>query len=264
MKKILGIALLVAAGAFIVFMTGCEDGELPNAPTNLEAKAINEGLGIELSWTGVTDADDYTVYFNGELLEEEITVTYYQHVTDCEPGTYVVTAFIGSEESDDSDALSTEPIAIADKQVWELNGAGSSGIEFDVLGNAIATWSMEDESHQGKIDCYFSDWALGYGSTPYYIVSANQVGDDPGNTWLDADGWRETGISDYLTANIGDVTEVPFTGYYSSSEVVTGETYATYTEDGYYGLIQVISVSTANGQVDIKATFQLVEEFRLF
>jgi len=41
-----------------------------------------------------------------------------------------------------------------------------------------------------------------------------------------------------------------------------GETYAILTQDGYYGLIQVMNIDTINGQIDIKATFQPIQQLR--
>jgi len=275
MKKVLSLALLVAVGAFVVFMTGCDIEPPDGVVTGLKAEAVNDGLGIKVSWNAFTDADDYTIYFNGTLLEEQVTVTYYEHITGCEPGSYVVTAFVGNDETDNSDALSTEPISVESKQVWELNGSGSSGIGFDVDAEAVATYSMASDANKSAIDCYFTNWLVksdGFGG-PYDLCSpASTEGEDPlqgdaGKPFADdVVGWRVTGITENaLTGNIGDITELPATGYYSYSENVAGDaTYGIYTEDGYYGMIQIVSISTDNGQVDIKVTFQPIMGFRLF
>jgi hypothetical protein len=271
MKKVLGITLLIAAGAFVVFMTGC-GGELPGEVRNLAAAASDEGASVTLSWSAPTDAtgdETYTVYFDETLVEEEITATEYKHFEPGKAGEYKVTVVTGNDESDGV-KIDTYPIDVADLNVWELNGEGSSGIGFNVAGDAVATYSMASDANKTNIDCYFSNWlgkSGGFGGDYDLYSPAENLEDDPGKPFTgEVSGWRTTGITDALGMTINEVDTLPATGYYTRTDggTIEGETYGIYTEDGYYGLIQVVSISTDNGAVDIKATFQPIQGLRLF
>lgn len=271
MKKVLGITLLVAAGAFVVFMTGC-DGELPGEVRNLDAEAADEGASVKLTWTEPTDAtgdETYSVYFDETLVEEEISVTEYKHFEPGKAGEYEVTVVSGNDESEGV-KIDTYPIDVANPTVWELNGEGSSGIGFDVGGNAVGTYSMASDANKTNIDCYFSNWlgkSDGFGGDYDLFSPAENLADDPGKPFPgEVSGWRTTGITDALVKTIDEVEILPETGYYTRTEggTIEGETYGVYTEDDYYGLIQVVSISTDNGAVDIKATFQPIQGLRLF
>lgn len=270
MKKVLSITLLVAVGAFIVFMTGCE-GELPGEVRNLAAEAADDGASVKLTWSEPTDAtgdETYSVYFNGTLLLEDITALEYKHTEPGEAGEYEVTVVTGSDESEGV-KIDVYPIDVASITVWELNATGNSGIGFDVEGEAVATYSMGATStNRGKVDCYFSNFtglSGGFG-TPYYLTSPDQVPADPGDPDPSFTGWKVSGISDPVGGNIEDAKIAPGSGsYYNrSDEVVINETYAVSNEEDYYGLVQVISINETNGQVEAKVTFQPIQGLRLF
>ncbi|MCK4333974.1 hypothetical protein KAX06_04220 [candidate division WOR-3 bacterium] len=270
MKKVLGITLLVAVGAFVVFMTGC-DGELPGEVRNLAAEAADEGASVKLTWTEPTDAtgdETYSVYFDETLVEEEISVTEYKHFEPGKAGEYEVTVVTGNDESEGV-KIDVYPIDVTPVTVWELNGTGKSGIGFDIEGEAVATYSMSATSdYRGKVDCYFSNFTGQSGGfdTPYYLASPDQVIVDPGDPDPSFTGWRVSGISNPVGGNIEDVKIAPGSGsYYNrSDQVVINETYAVSTQDDYYGLVQVISINEIDGQVETKVTFQPIQELRLF
>lgn len=272
MKKVLSLALIMAVGAAVMF-TGCvpPNGDV-STPTGLTVEATTDGAGVKLTWNAVTvEGEDvtYDVSFDGTLLLDEITALEYTHTAPGKAGEYEVIAVAGSEESDPA-KFSTDPITVATLQVWELNGSGSSGIGFDVTNKAVVTYSMATDAEKTHIDCYFTNWlgqSGGFGGEYDLCSPAENLQDDPGKPFTeDVSGWHTTGISDDLVKNIDAVDMVDSTGYYSrpSVPVAEGGTYAIYTQDGYYGLIQAVSISTANGAVDIKATLQTIKGLRLF
>lgn len=235
--------------------------------TGLTAEATADGAGIHLTWDPVANAETYNVYFNGELLLDGITVTEYTHAEPGMTGVYTVSASAGGQEGPESDPLSTEPIAIQDLTVWELNGAGEAGIGWDVVAEAVVTYYMADNSNADKIDCYFTNWegiAGGFGG-PYSLASPDMLPEDPGDPTGGSSGWRTSGISDPLTQNIEEINLVPpENDYFNYTDVTVGETYAVLTQDDYYALIQVISIDETVGQVDIRTTFQPIQGSRLF
>ncbi len=271
MKKVLGLTLIAVAAVFVVFMTGC-DGELPGEVRNLAVEAADEGASVKLTWSEPADAtgdETYSVYFDETLVEEEISVTEYKHFEPGKAGEYEVTVVSGNDESEGV-KIDTYPIDVANPTVWELNGSGNSGIGFKVASEAVGTYSMASVTEKTNIDCYFTNWLVksdGFGGEYDLCSPAENLADDAGKPFTgEVSGWRSTGITNNLEKNIEDVEMVPETGYYSRPEdaVAEGGTYAIYTQDDYYGLIQVISISTDNGAVDIKATFQPIQELRLF
>ena len=278
MKKVLSLALLVAAGAFIVFMTGCIPPPEVPTPTGFTGVATDDGAGVKLSWNTVTvEGEDvtYTVYFDDvdEPLLDEITATEYIDTDPGKAGKYEVIAVAGGEESDPAE-FSTEPITIETKSAWELNGTGKSGITFNVIGKTIDIYSMAETSGDlGKVDCYFSNWEAGTTEfpAPYYLASPSEIVDDPGKLDYDFDAWRTSGISDALVGDIEAIDTVPGTkaqtgeeNYFNVTEVTINSAYAVSNQDDNFGIIEVTNIDEATGEVSFKATFQPIKGLRLF
>ncbi|MEA3310843.1 MAG: hypothetical protein U9Q76_01355 [candidate division WOR-3 bacterium] len=278
MKKVLGLTLLAALGAFVVFMTGCiPPSEVPT-PTGLTVEATADGAGVKLTWNAVTvEGEDvtYDIYFEGALLEfgEAIEVTYYEDADPGKAGEYEVIAVAGGEESEPAE-ISTKPIAVAPLEGWDINASGESGITFNVAGKAIVTHSMgATGTKRDEVDFYFTNWAgLSAGfEGPYYLASAHKVNDDPGDPDPGYTDWRTTGISDELGGNIESTTIVPTTSdpdnkyYYDiTEELVINGVYAISTQDDYFGIVQVTNIDETDGGVEFKATFQPIKGLRLF
>jgi hypothetical protein len=228
-------------------------------------------LGIKLTWDPTDYAESYNVYFTPydyyneeELLADSITTTEYTHADPEYTGYYRVSAVSGGMEGPKSEELSTMPTYIQDLSVYELNGSGYSGISWDVLSGYASPYSMADETYRDVIDCYFTNLATDYESTPYYLAGADVVADDEGNTWLDPTGWRAARVSNSVGMNIYEVTLAPEGPYNEFTEVSTYETDAVFTEDGYYALVEVQDIYSWDGEVYIYTTFQPIKGFRLF
>ncbi|TKJ42985.1 hypothetical protein CEE36_05735 [candidate division TA06 bacterium B3_TA06] len=276
MKKVLSLALLVAAGAFIMSVVGCGPIPVVPTPTGFTGVATDDGAGVKLSWNTVTvEGEDvtYTVSFEDTELLDEITATEYIDTDPGKAGKYEIIAVAGGEESDPAE-FSTEPITIETKSAWELNGQGNSGITFNVIGKTIDLYSMAVTSNDlDKVDCYFSNWEAGTTEFPgpYYLASPSEIVDDPGKLDYDFDAWRVTGISNALEGDIEAIDTVPGTkaqtgeeNYFNVTEVTINSAYAVSNQDDYFGIIEVTNIDDATGEVSFKATFQPIQGLRLF
>lgn len=267
MKKVLSLALLVAVGAFIVF-TGCIPPDGLEPPEGLKAEGTTDELGIKLTWSPVTDAESYTVYFDGDLLEEEITVTEYSHAEPGKVGEYTVTAVAGNDESLESDPLSTAPLTAVIMSVDELNGNQASGIGWSERSKdgTIQSYSMANAENKGHIYFYYTDFDV-TDDGEYELAVAAMIEQDPGAPDEMGTGWHTGGVTIPLADAFGDVAQVPTTGYETFNMPTENATQAVWIqiEDyGYYGLIETTNIDKNLAQVDIKITFQPVKNFALF
>lgn len=267
--------LWLLLGGLCLALLMCEkpSTEEPNQVVDLSVEATEGGKGVVLTWEPADNAETYNVYFNGELLLSEITAAEYIHASPTKTGYYTVSALASDQEGPESDSVSTEPV-IQVHIVYELNGEGDQGIAWDVKAESTAVYPMVDETHQDKIDCYFTDWIPGcdgcYEIGDYSLTSGEELWEDNGNTWLDPSGWRQTGISDSLEGvSFDEVGLVPYYSldslmYYNYTDVSVGGIYAIWGEDGYYGLIEVQDMDPPIGQLTVRTAFQRIKEFRLF
>jgi|GEM_PF-3418189 len=265
MKKVLSLALLVAVGAFIVFMAGCDEVIL-DPPTGLQAEGTTDELGIKLTWSPVTDAESYNVYFDGELLMDEVTVTEYSHAEPGKVGEYTVTSVAGNDESPDSDPLSTAPMTPVSLEVDEINGAKESGIGWSVLGTgAIQKYSMGSATNKDEVYFYYTDFSAGSAGI-FELARASEVETDPGVTWDVGTGWHNGGVTVTLADAFDDIASVPTTGYENYNTAIVNATQAVWIDagggDGYYGLIETTKIDGAT--VGCRVTFQKVKNFALF
>ena len=261
MKKILSIIALITVMIFI----GCVPPSVDKV-TNLKIEAANDGAAVKLTWDAIENADEYNVYFNGTLLATVENTEYthsFDNDADAKTGEYRVSAVIGGTEGEQSDAVDDIPVITDNVQLYEIGGTGSSGFGWNVNTGAAASFSMADASNASSIDLYFTNWTTGYAGT-YDIASPHLVDQDEGASWLHGTtGWRTTGIAE-ITELFDDATILPSTGYNNYVENVTqGNSYGVYTQDGYYGLIEVKSISEANGTIDTRSAFQKVKGLRI-
>jgi len=232
--------------------------------TGLVAQATTDGLGIRLTWDAVTNAESYSVYFNGVLMLDEITVTEYTHADPGETGSYTVSASAGTTEGQESVPLSTEASAIQELTVGEINSQINAGIGWDVNTGSASSYHMADDTHKDVVDCYFTDFEASF-SGSYVLASADVAESDPGIVWSIGTGWRASALTDHLGMSIEDVTQVTDQGWYNySDDLVQGETYAVWIHEGYYALVGIVSINKGNGEVQIKTRFQPIQGFRLF
>jgi hypothetical protein len=267
-KSVKIVALVVGA---ILFLSATLDVAPDIA--NISVVALSGGDGVKVSWSsiapyssgcwGKTEEWLYALYLDGELVADSLEETEYD--LD-EYGHIIEVVGFGSAGETEPAVISVAPAPVTGLTVYELNGDGASGVGFDPAAKSTAAYTMTDSTNRDDIDCYFTNWldySGGFGGT-YYLASANQVASDPGGEGFAATGWRSTSITDALdVSGIEDVEIVPALGYASVADSVqAGETFAILTQDGYYGLIQVMDIDTTNGQIEIKATFQPIQRLR--
>jgi hypothetical protein len=257
MKKLLALSIL---SVFLLVLVGCEGEVTLVAPSNFTLTAGTNEVDVVLAWTAVTeDIDGYIIYFNSAAVGT-VTVTSYTHADPQETGTYYVTAYSGDTESDPSTSESTVPVIDSNVEIAEIGVSGQeSGYGWNTTSGQGTEYSMADGTHAGSIDLYFTDFVPGYAGT-YNIASPHLVL-DPGETgasWLaSTSGWRTSGFYE-LTDNFDDITVLPLTGYYNFEEIAGNNTYAVYTDDGHYAIVEVQSWSTSTGLVQIRTAFQTV------
>lgn len=236
----------------------------------------NPGGGLKLTWEPPWDGpyrgsgcwgrsgdpEDwlYIIELDGKYIDTTGELEYHLYT----PGSQlVVCSFNGDEDVYDEGRGRIELRSdIFKRQAYELSGPGPSGIGWSSGSGEIDIISMISEEYQDDIDCYFTDFAHNYGGT-YHLASPSELVNDEGNFWLDTAGWRTSLVS----GDLGDFDTItivpPDEGNYSSTvPAYAGETYAVKTQDGYYGLVEVINISTSNGTIDIRAAFQKVQGLR--
>ena len=142
MKK-LGLMILVAG---IVLMAGCAGddpaggggGTLENV-AGVAIGATSAGRDVVLTWTALTDADGYKVWFKATTSADwtevgDVTTNAYTH-TATSAGYYVVTAYEGTNTSaDNSNEVTTMPNQInATYTIWDNHAPtdSTSGFYFE-------------------------------------------------------------------------------------------------------------------------------------
>jgi hypothetical protein len=254
MKKLLGLTL---ASLLLMVLVGCEGEVTLVAPENFTIAAGTNELDVVLDWDEVDEEiDGYIIYFNSAAAGTTTTAGF-THADPEESGTYYVTAYSGEDESDPSTSESTEPVVNTNIELYEIGGSGESGYGWSTTSGQGAIFSMADASNAAEIDLYFTDFATGYAGT-YNIASPAETQNDAGAAWLHGtSGWRVSGFVE-LTENFDDVTTVPTTGYSNFEPVAQDFTYAVYTEDGHYAIVEVQSINTSTGLVQVRTAFQTV------
>jgi hypothetical protein len=233
-------------------------------PENLMIETYTDSVSIKLSWDPVVDASGYRVYFNDGLLAT-VSDEEYVHLKPMETGDYYVTAYRGATETEPSNTVTDVPVVTEDT-LAEIEAKGNSGFGWDRTTGNGTSYSMGDSAHAPNIDFYFTNFVDDYRGGPYsgdyYIASPDEVINDPGVTWPIEDNWRQTGFTK-LTPIFNNVDTLPPTGYDNYQDVTIDYTYGVYTWDGYYGMVEVESINTDSGSVEVKTAFQTVKGLRL-
>jgi len=274
MKKLylLGALLLLAAG--ITLFTSCEEitgGE----PTSFTIEAASDTT-VKLAWAVPAEGtpDKYEVYFKAlsaasftNVTELGNTVFTYTHDPSGSTGKYYVAAKFGSTEYK-TDELSTIPVTGSAVDVYELNAAGNSGYGWGRTDGAKGVYSMTVASSAASVDFYLTNFALGFGGTPYKIASPDEAPSDSGNAGVPAGSWRINGISDPITDPQAPLPKyISGTTYFNFTNVVTYPSYLAVRmptgSDIYYALIKVSGLNTTTGTVQVESWFQLIKGLRL-
>jgi len=249
--------LLLSCEEIVIFLT---------APENLAIETYTDSVSIKLSWDPVVDASGYRVYFNDALLAT-VSDEEYVHLKPMETGDYYVTAYRGATETDPSNTVTDIPVVTEDT-LAEIEAKGNSGFGWDRTTGNGTSYSMGDSTHASDIDFYFTNWINDdpggpWGST-YSIASPDEITNDPCcGTWPIADNWRQTGFTVPLDLTFNNVDTLPPLGYDNYQDVTIDRTHGIYTWDGYYGMVEVQSINTDSGSVEVKAAFQTVKGLRL-
>jgi hypothetical protein len=156
----------------VVLMSGCGDGPTPpdKAPS-LSGEAVDEGAGIKVEWTALSDVDGYNIYVNGTK-EKEVTttsVTIYGAVKTVE-----VCGYKGDKEGPKGKLDLTPTIStITVYGRSDPDPAHPSGFGFNAKGEAI-TYALSDSSNWPHLDFYIEDvgrpislWSPGSGGGEY-------------------------------------------------------------------------------------------------
>jgi len=257
MKKLLALSIVAA----FLLITSCGEEVALTAPENFTISAGTDEVSVVLAWSenpSDEEVDGYYIYFNDAIADSTENTTY-THDDPQETGIYYVTAYRGEDESAASDELSTEPVIATGVQLYEIGVPNEeSGYGWNTSTGQGAIYSMATAANASSIDLYFTNFATGYAGT-YNIASPDEVLNDAGASWLQGTtGWKETGFAE-LTADFDDVTVLPTTGYFNFEEIAVNTTYGVYTEDGHYAMVEVQSISTSSGLVQVRTAFQTVE-----
>lgn len=254
MKKLLALSLTLAV---LIAIVGCGDDVALVAPGNFIISAGVNELDVVLDWDEVTEEiDGYIVYFN-DVAAGTVTTAGYTHLDPQVSGVYYVTAYLGEDESDPSATATTVPVIDDNVELAEIGATGESGYGWNTTSGQGTEYSMADATYATSIDLYFTDFATGFAGT-YNIASPHLVLTDAGAAWLaGTSGWRTTGFLQ-LAEDFDVVTVVPITGYFTYEEIAGNTTYAAYTEDGHYALVEVQAWSTTTGLVQVRTAFQPV------
>jgi hypothetical protein len=269
MKKI-WLALTMCFAALLVF-NGCGE-TTTGVPINVEIDATNDGLQVILSWEA-PDADEpdiYVIYFrtvNTTVWDSvgAVDALTFTHDPDDETGDYIITAVYGDDELD-SDDVTTVPEHTAAMSISELNAAGESGYGWNIAGDfAGDTYTMADTASAPFVDFYVTDFAAGTAASEWYIASPNEGPGDAGGV-VDADGWRQSWVSDPITDPQAALPDFSATTYFNwTKDIEVDPTWVgVYLDaEGHYGLVKFSGVNVGNGTIQAETWFQTVQGLRL-
>ncbi len=272
MKKYTRFVAILMVVAGVAFFAGCP-APVTNIepPASLSISADNTGTRVVLTWEAspTEDIDGYIVYFkpiNGTFAPIdtlEATETQYEVDPQGTAGEYHVTAYKGDNESDPTDNVSTIPYHTAAVEVYELNGAGSSGYGWDRTTGSGSAYPMSQASSADNVDFYITNFAAGYTVVPYYLASPDVSQASSDSSIVPSANWRVNGIKHVTNEEANSV--LPAAGNYVNYEELIGNSYyGVHTEDGYFGLVYTNGVpNTSNGTQNIETWFQLVQGLRL-
>jgi len=270
MKKLFSIASVAALAVTALVLVQCDE-LVGGAPTNVAIEAASDST-VLISWTAPTEGtpDKYLVYFmpvgsSSYTLTAETTATSIEHFPEGHTGHYKVVAKFSSDEYTGANMPTTEPVATPTAAVGELNAAGEAGYGWDRVDGDGMAYTMTEASSAPLVDFYITDWAGGYAGPMYSIASPDEAESDPGNLGVvPAGAWKVNSFTDPLTNEDGPLPAHSALTYFNFTDIAsTPAAIGCYTEDGYYAMVYIATVSTANGDVDAETWFQLVEGLRL-
>ncbi len=270
MRRVFLLFTLVAIVAF----WGCQQQEtaleIPMPPTGLELNATSDGLGVILSWDASSDSvEGYIVYFKptGQTefsVIDTVQGTSYTHDPQGLTGTYYVTAFNKSGESDPSGQMTTIPIATGDVVVYEFdNPEGPAGYGWDRDAGTGAAFPMSDTASIKAVDLYVTDDASGQNG-PFFFFSPNLAPSDGGaGDWLPQGNWHQSYFKEISPDEANGTLPLAENNYIDGIQIAGNSYYAVNTYDNHYAVVLIDGDVSPNGTVHIKSWFQMVPGLRL-
>jgi hypothetical protein len=254
---------------FVFFMFGCSDDPIgPDVAPSVTIEVIDEGAGLRLTWTALTDVDGYHIYADGaEVYEgEDLAVDIHGALAKLEVCGY---------SGDDDGALWSSGTDLEPEETNLTVYAASdpspdhpSGFGFSSGGSAsaYALGGADTLTNWPKIDFYLEDRGIAMAFTsPSDDVL---LGNFPFHH-LNAEGNVTAEIAGIVDFDAADSASAP--GSYSSrTDVVTGAVFSFWidpndngwddTED-HFGKLIVTSVSGT--KVEMKMAYQKEAGYRM-
>ena len=163
---------------------------LPDAPTNLKAKADSSGTSVTLTWDAADSADSYNVYRDGTLIASGIAGTTYTDsgISAGSQYTYEVETVIGSATSSTKASVvysAEEPGKVQNlhvedakttslKLVWEAPTDGGTPDYYQMELSKNSNFSSPVTRQTSNL--YYNVSGLECGTTYYYRVRAHVAG----------------------------------------------------------------------------------------
>jgi hypothetical protein len=253
MNKMRKNALLVVFVAALLFIgTGC-DTVVTLEPPSVTTQAIDDGGGLRLTWTEVTDAVSYEITTDDSVY----TTTSTSFDVTTPSVTIEVRAVNGSDKSD-ADVIDCEIVETPSIDVYGISDPDTThhtGFAFSSDGN-IVTYSLA-YVNLASLDFYADDVA--YPGSMYLINPGDKGWNTKGNAVKDA------GTTFYDDAVLADA---PGTGYITQLEIVTGGVYYLWLDrtnngwstDDNFAKAKVISI--AGPKVTMQVGYQKVDGLR--
>jgi hypothetical protein len=246
-------ALLVIFAVALLFIgTGCDTVVTLEQPT-VTTDAINDGGGLRLTWTAITDAKQYEITTDDSVY----TTTSTSFDVSSASATVEVRAVNGSDKSDPAtiDCGIVETPSIDVYGISESDTTLHTGFAFTSDGN-IVTYSLAYVNLAG-LDFYADDVA--FPGSMYLINPGDKGWNAKGNAVKDA------GTTVYDDAKLADA---PGTGYITQLATVTGGVYYLWLDrtnngwssDDNFAKAKIISI--AGPKVTMQVGYQKIDGLR--
>jgi len=267
------LTVYVSAGlaAVVLCFVAASCGPLAGPPVNLQLGADSTGLRVMVVWTSPAEgpADRYRVYFASLSettfgLVADTTATSFVHDPHDSTGSYTVAAVFSGTEYFARDTLSTVPVHTDTTAVAELDASGNSGYGWNRTTGAGRTVSMLKVENTGLADFYVTDFMVGSNRLPYAVASPSKGPSDPAGLVPPSDAWRINGFTDPRANEHDPLPPRTDEFYFYYTDVVPVPCLiGCSTQDGYFGLVKVVSVDRSAAEARVVSWFQTVPGLRL-
>lgn len=255
---------LLLITAILVFVS-CPGGvDHIAAPQNIGIASDFDGLSVRLYWDPDTleEVDGYLVYFEGRMIDTTKTNGYI-HSKPGITGEYYATAFKGEVVSSASNRVNNKPLAGKTIVIRDINSQSPHGFGWTRDSGFTTSHPMTDSANITRVDLYITNFRRDTTSTPYYLASPILTQTDSSVNWV-LTGTKHTNGFTAVNFNLDNADTVPDYGYDPFGRITAGKTYCAYTQDGYFGLINITRLDSVAGNVEFQTLFQPIRYLRLF